>query len=388
MRVVRVLSRLNVGGPAVHVLLLSAGLDQRGYHTELIVGRETAAEGNMQHLATELGVTAKCLPALGREIRPLSDLRVLFALRRSIRRFRPHIVHTHAAKAGLLGRLAARSARVPVVVHTFHGHVLRGYFGPLKTALLRWLERRMAPLSDMLIAVSESVARDLVSLGVADRERFRVLPLGLRLEPFTALPPKGALRAAAGFDADCPLVGIVGRLVPIKDLSTFLEAAVIARKSLPKLSFSVIGDGQERSLLEKHAARVGLAPGHLHFHGWHDDLRAVYGDLDVVVNCSLNEGTPVALIEAMASGCRVVATAVGGTPDLLGQGRFGSLVPPGDPPALAAQMVDVAGPGAQQARERAQAARRHVLHEYSSERLVADMDALYRELLEARGVAL
>lgn len=386
IRVLRLFSRLNVGGPAVHVLLLSAGLGPRGYRTELVVGREAETEGNMQHLAAELGVAPRLLPGLGREIHPLRDLAVLLQVRRLIRDFRPHVVHTHTAKAGVLGRLAARWCRVPVVVHTFHGHVLRGYFGPVKSALFRGLERYLAKLTDVLIAVSERVAQNLVSLGVAPRERFRVLPLGLHLGPLTGALPRGALRREAGFPDSAPLVGVVGRLVQIKDLPVFLRAAEIARKSLPDLCFSLVGDGQERSLLEGEAVRLGLKPGALHFHGWHTDLPAVYGDLDLVVNCSLNEGTPVALIEAMAAGRPVIATCVGGTPDLLEEGRFGRLVPPGDPAALAAAILDVLGGGAARARERARAARTHVLAHYSAERLVDDMDALYRELLQARGV--
>jgi glycosyltransferase involved in cell wall biosynthesis len=324
---------------------------------------------------------------LGREISPFADLAVLWRLRKLVMEFRPHIVHTHTAKAGFLGRVAARWCRVPVVIHTFHGHVLRGYFGPLRTWLFRSLERALAGVTDALIAVSEGVARDLVLLGVAPRERFRVLPLGLRLEALTQPLPRGRLRSEAAFPRDAPVVGIVGRLVPIKDVPCLLEAATIVRKSRPDIYFSVIGDGQERSLLKSTAARLGLVPGGLHFHGWHKDLKAVYGDLDLVVNCSINEGTPVALIEAMAAGCPVVATAVGGNPDLLGEGRFGALVPPRDPPALARAIMEALGDGRPEALQRTDEARRHVLRNYSADRLVADVDALYRELLHSRGVA-
>jgi glycosyltransferase involved in cell wall biosynthesis len=341
----------------------------------------------MMDRAEQEGVRYQTLPGLGREIRPVRDVGALLRLRRLIRAFRPHIVHTHTAKAGVLGRLAARWCGVPVVVHTFHGHVLRGYFGPLRTALFRRLERLLARLSDVLIAVSEGVARDLVSLGVAAPEKFRVLPLGLSLEPMTQSLPRGMLRKEAGFPEGGKLVGVVGRLVPIKDLPCLLEAAAIARNSRPDLYFSIVGDGQERSLLQRQATRLGLSPTGLHFHGWHSDLRSVYGDLDLVVNCSLNEGTPVALIEAMAAGRPVVATRVGGTPDLLGEGRFGRLVPPGEPAALAAVILEILGEGMDQALSRAAEARRHVLRYYTADRLVADMDALYRELLAARGVS-
>src|SRR5512134_596272 len=194
IKVVRLFSRLNIGGPSVHVILLTAGLEARGYRTRLVVGQESTQEGNLLDLAAAKGVRCERLDALGREIRVLSDVRALWGLYRVIRDFQPSVVHTHAAKAGLLGRLAARLAGVPVVVHTYHGHVLRGYFGPLKTAFFRAVEAGLGPLSDALIAVSEAVREDLVSLGVARADHIRVVPLGLDLESFTGDLPRGGLR--------------------------------------------------------------------------------------------------------------------------------------------------------------------------------------------------
>jgi glycosyltransferase involved in cell wall biosynthesis len=185
--------------------------------------------------------------------------------------------------------------------------------------------------------------------------------------------------------AEAPLVGIVGRLVPIKDLGTFLEAAARLRASHPEARFAVVGDGEERPRLEATALRLGLA-GVVHFFGWRRDLAAVYGDLTAVVNCSLNEGTPVALIEALAAGRPVVATRVGGTPDVLGGGARGALVPPSDPDALARAIADVLD-RPEEARARAQQGRQHVLARHSITRLLADLDALYRELLAARAPA-
>src|SRR5262245_22558016 len=221
IRVLRIFSRLNIGGPSVHVILLTAGLRARGYETRLVVGQEAPREGNLLDLANEKGVDCVPLPGLGREVRPLSDFRALRAIYAMIREFRPAIVHTHTAKAGLLGRLAARLARVPVVVHTYHGHVLRGYFGKLKTVAYRTLEKRCARFSDALIAVSEAVRQDLDKLGVAPADRIRVIPLGLELAPLTGRLPRGGLRRESGVPEDVPLVGIVGRLVPVKDVGTF-----------------------------------------------------------------------------------------------------------------------------------------------------------------------
>jgi glycosyltransferase involved in cell wall biosynthesis len=385
IRVVRIFSRLNIGGPAVHVILLTAGLEQKGYRTRLLIGQETPQEGNMLPLATEKGVACEVIPGLGREISLVSDFRAFWGLYRLLREFRPAIVHTHTAKAGLLGRIAARLAGVPIVVHTFHGHVLRGYFGPLKTAFFRGLEKALALLADALVAVSEAVKQDLVNLGVASADRIRVVPLGLDLDHLVGPLPRGGLRAPAGVPPDAPLIGMVGRLVPIKDVPTFLRAAVLVHKSRPDSHFALVGDGEERSLLEDQVRQLGLE-GSVHFHGWRRDLAAVYGDLDVVVNSSRNEGTPVALIEALAAARPVVATRVGGTGDLLQEGAFGLLVPPADPEALAAAILEcLRDPAAASAR--ALAGRALVVERYSAKRLVDDIDALYRELLAARSAA-
>jgi len=378
VRVLRIFSRLNIGGPSVHVILLSAYLRDRGYETRLVVGTESGREGNMRDLAAEKNVACESLAGLGREIAPLSDLRALLGLRSLMRAWRPAIVHTHTAKAGMLGRVAARLAGVPIVVHTYHGHVLSGYFSPAKTALFRRLETHLAGYADALVAVSDEVKNDLVRYGVAPAERIRVVPLGLELAHLARPLPRGELRRAAGFADDAPLVGMVGRLVPIKDAPTFLQAARRVRAARPDVRFALVGDGDERPALERLSRELGL-DGAVHFAGWRSDLRPVYGDLDVVVNTSRNEGTPVALIEAMAAGRPVVATRVGGTPDLLGGGARGRLVPPVAPEALAGAVLGTLENPAS-ASERSAAAREHVLSRHSVERLVGDLDALYRGL--------
>jgi glycosyltransferase involved in cell wall biosynthesis len=317
------------------------------------------------------------LPELGRSIRPFNDFRALFRLYGLMRRERPAIVHTHTAKAGALGRTAALMARVPVVVHTYHGHVLSGYFHPLTSLFFRGVERALAPTSDILLTVSESVKDDLVRLGVAPRGRVRVLPLGLDLEPFAGAIPKGTLKREANWGSDSRVVGVVGRLVTIKDLDTFIEAATIIASKMDDVRFAVVGDGEERGRLEARASGLG---NRIHFFGWRKDPAAVLGDLDVVVNTSLNEGTPVALIEALAAGRPVVATAVGGTPDLLNGGRFGALVPARSPKqmARAIQAVLDSPETSHQVAARGQAA---VLSAYSVARLLNDMASLYRALL-------
>jgi glycosyltransferase involved in cell wall biosynthesis len=382
---VRLFSRLNIGGPSIHVILLTAGLTPKGYRTRLVVGQESQQEGNLRAFAEEHGVACEAMASLGRDIRPLSDFRALWGLFRLIRQYRPMVVHTHAAKAGLLGRVAARLAGVPVVIHTYHGHVLRGYFGPLKTAVFRGLETVMAGLSDAIVAVSDAVRKDLISLGVAGADKIRVVPLGLDLAHLSRELPRGALRHRHGIDAAAPLIGMVGRLVPIKDVPTFLRAADIVHKAKPESRFALVGDGEERNLLEEECRRLGLSET-VSFHGWRQDIGAVLGDLDVVVNCSLNEGTPVALIEALAAGRPVVATSVGGTPDLLGHGLRGLLVPPSDPEALAVAILEILN-APDVAGRRAEAGRAYVLAQHGVGRLLDDIDSLYRELIARKRAA-
>jgi len=377
-RVLRVFSRLNIGGPSLHVIHLSSGLVDYGFETRLLVGKTDEHEGDFLDLAQARGVDLTVLPELGRAVRPLNDLRALFRLYRLMRSEQPAIVHTHTAKAGALGRIAALMARVPVVVHTYHGHVLSGYFHPLASLFLRGIERALGYTTDALLTVSESVKEDLVRLGVAPPDRVRVVPLGLDLQALADPLPRGTLKKEANWAAGSRVIGIVGRLVPIKDLDTFIDAASILASTMDDVRFAVVGDGEERARLERRAA--SMLGDRIHFFGWRKDTHAVFGDLDLVVNTSLNEGTPVALIEALAAGRPVVASAVGGTPDLLDGGRFGSLVPARSAKETA-RAIQAALESPQTSRRMAAEGQAAVLTRYSVSRLLGDVAALYRELL-------
>jgi len=383
IRVLRLFSRLNIGGPAIHVILTTAGLDPKRYDSLLVVGREEDREGNFLNLAEAKGIPLRIIPTFGRRIDPLRDLITLVSLFRLMRRERPDIVHTHTAKAGALGRVAARLAGVPVVVHTFHGSVFDGYFGPSVARFFQWIERILALGTDTIVAVSERVAADLAERKIAPRKKIEVVPLGLELGRFQDVQQRrGELRRELGVPPRARLVGSVGRLVAIKDLGTLLRSMVQLSATQPDAILLVVGDGPDRPALEMEARRLGLGSG-ARFLGFRDDLERIYADLDVAVNCSLNEGTPVALIEAMASGVPVLATAVGGTPDLLEEGRLGRLVPPGDPKALACALAESLSGGDDSA-EKAALARRSVLQRFSLERLLGDLDRLYLRLLKSK----
>jgi glycosyltransferase involved in cell wall biosynthesis len=320
------------------------------------------------------------LPALGREIRGGPDLVALVQLTRLVRRLRPDLVHTHTAKAGTLGRLAALLARVPVIVHTYHGHVFHGYFSAPRTRAFLAIERWLARRTDRLLTVSETVRAELLALGVGDPDRLTVVPLGLDLEGFLGCEAlRGGFRAELGVAADVPLVGIVARLAPIKAHEVFLQAAAAVARELPTARFLVIGDGERRRELEALAVRLGLGP-QVRFLGWRADLPRIYADLDVVVLTSRNEGSPVSLIEAMAAARPVVATRVGGVPDLVDDGVTGLLVPSGDTRALAAGLSGLLGDPARRCLMGA-AGRKRVAGGFGADRLLADVDRLYTELL-------
>lgn len=380
VRVLRVISRLNVGGPAIHATLLSARLDAARYESLLATGREDRSEGNYLALAGQTLDSLVLVPALRREIRWAGELEALKQLVALVRRFRPDIVHTHTAKAGTLGRLAARWCGVPTIVHTYHGHVLRGYFGPAKTRMYVAIERWLARRTTRLLAVSERIKEEILDLGIGRPERFDVVPLGLDLAPFLdAEAWRGELRHELGYAERDVLVGIVARLVPIKAHEIFLRAAVALSRRVPGSRFVIVGDGERRADLETLAQRLGLGD-RVRFLGWRPDLPRVYVDLDVVVLASRNEGSPVSLIEAMAAARPVVATRVGGVPDIVEHGREGLLVPSDDAEALA-RAIEAVVTAADRGRKMGEAGRTRVYPAFTAQRLVADIDRLYTGLL-------
>ena len=380
IRVVRVIARLNIGGPAIHATLLTTRLDPARFSTTLVTGTEDAAEGNYLTLH---GRTAdvEVIPDLGREIRPLRDLRTLRHLMQVLRRVRPDIVHTHTAKAGAVGRLAAILCGVPVVVHTYHGHVLRGYFSPAKTAVYRRIEQALARRTHRLVTVTDRVRDELLALKVGRREQYATIPLGFDLDPLLhAARRKGELRKELGVGA-APLVGIVARLVPIKAHEVFLDAAVRIRARRPDARFLIVGDGESRTALEARVDGLGLREA-VRFLGWRADLDRLYADLDVVVLTSRNEGSPVALIEAMAAGRAVVSTAVGGVPDVVTHDLTGLLAPLDDAAMVADHVLALLeDPGRAAVMGRAGSER--VVATYGADRLVADIEALYERLMPA-----
>lgn len=385
IRVMRIISRMNIGGPSTHVVLLNAGLDPGAYDCLLVCGSEGTSEGSLRDVAETMQLRMATIPELGREIAPLRDVLTLFKLYRLMRRERPHIVHTHLAKAGFVGRLAARLAGVPIVLHTFHGHVFHGYFSASKTKVFATMERLSAHLSTRIITISPRLREQIAAAGVTSADRISVIPLGLDLTTFLATPRRdGAFRTSLGISERARLIGAVGRLVAIKNIPLLLEAAALAGREDPDIHVVLVGDGELRADLEARVNALGMAD-RVTFAGWRRDLASVYADLDAIVISSDNEGTPASLIEAMATGCPVIATRVGGVPDLIEDGVIGRLTPPGDPKALAAAVLELFLQP-ERTRQMADQARAHVSQRHQAHRLVADIDHLYQELLQERGM--
>jgi len=386
-----VIARLNMGGPALHVAYLSAGLVERGYDTTLVAGTLARGEESMAHVAEERGVAVVVLPELSREIAPLHDLRAARRLALLIREQRPHILHTHTAKAGAVGRLAAlfaRGARPPIVVHTFHGHVLRGYFGPVRSRLFRLLERRLARTATALVAVSPEVRDDLVALGVAPREKFTVIRLGIELDRRVAAGQDGRAEARRqlGVPDERFVVGWIGRMTAVKRTDNVLLAFKGLRERGFDACLCMVGDGPDRDQVEQQAHRLGIMRRCL-FLGYQEDVAPFYAAFDALVLPSGNEGTPVSAIEALAGGRPVVATRVGGVPDVVRDGQDGFLVEPGAVDDLADRLARLAT-DPELRRRMGESGRARVLERYSVHRLLDDVDRFYRELLEAKALPL
>jgi glycosyltransferase involved in cell wall biosynthesis len=391
IRVVRVITRLNIGGPSIQATRLTSALDDHGYSTTLIHGRLGEGEGDMSYLIAPGAHTIR-IEALRRPLSPIADLRALIRLYREMKSARPAIVHTHMAKAGLLGRTAAMlynasrgGAPRARVIHTYHGHVLEGYFSPLMTNVFITLERMLARVSDRIIAISPAIERELrdgFSIGRADQ--YRVVPLGFDLSAFAAVDETARIRARRELDLpdSAMVVSTVGRLTAIKQHRLLLDTVARVAASEPRVVALIAGDGELRADLEASAKQLGISD-RVRFLGWRRDLATIYAATDVFVLTSRNEGTPVALIEAMASGVPGVSTDVGGVKDVITGEHVGARVRDGDANALASSIVRYLADDTLR-RQTGARARAEVLDRYSLDRLVHDINVLYRDVLSGR----
>ena len=388
MRVLRLITRLNIGGPSIQAITLSERLTTRGFTTRLVHGSLGDGEGDMRYLLSP-SVTVEQLPSLRRELSPADDYAAYTRVSAILRDFRPHIVHTHMAKAGAIGRAAAAMYNRGVapgerarVVHTYHGHVLEGYFSAAKTALFVGIERLLARSTDRIVAISPAIRDELLRehhIGRADQ--YRIVPLGFDLSALSAVDERAraTARESLGIPAGAHVVSTVGRLTAIKQHHLFLETARLVANQDPAAIFLIVGDGELRTDLEQTARDFGLAE-RVRFLGWRRDLPTIYGASDVFLLTSRNEGTPVALIESLAAGVPGVSTDVGGVRDVIDSDAVGLTAQYDDAAGLAAAVTKLVG-DPDLRRAMGERGRASVVARYSVDRLVADIDALYRDLL-------
>ncbi len=384
IRVLHVITRLDRGGSAENTLLTVAGTDPNRYATTLAVGPTQGPRSRTEERARQRGVRFVEVRHLVRPIRPLRDLWALQALWRLMRRERFHIVHTHTSKAGLLGRMAARLARTPIVVHTPHGHVFYGYYGTRLTRLFVWLERWAAHWTDRIVALTAQDAEEHVDFGIGPADQFAVIHSGVDFGPFD-VPGCGReqTRRLLGLDAQGVVIGTLGRLTAIKGQADLVRAFAIVYRQVSDAWLLLVGDGEERDDLASLAGDLGVVD-RVVFAGWRDDIAAVLRAMDIFALSSLNEGMGKALVEAMYVGLPSVATAVGGIPELIEHGREGLLVPAQQPDQLATAMIELAADDEMRCRLGEAAAQR--ARSYSVESMLEKIEALYDSLLEEKAI--
>ena len=394
-RVLRILNRLIIGGPALNATYLTKYMAPV-WDTMLVIGGKDDHEQDATHLTERLGITPVVVPEMKRAIRPGDDRAAYKKIKRLIKDFKPDVVHTHAAKSGAIGRLAAFACKVPVVVHTFHGHVFHSYFGKAKSQAFISIERYLARRSSGIITISELQKEELANVyKICPADKLEIIPLGFDLDRFSERQDekRAAFRKRYDIADDEIAIGIVGRIVPVKNHSLFVAAAAKALKdSAQKLRFIIIGDGDMRPQMgdefraagvdyayypeeKRHAQAICIS--------WQIEMDEVLAGLDIVALTSHNEGTPVSLIEAQAAGRPVVSTNVGGVADVVENGVTGFVVPPGDADAFAAALLQLTE-NSDTRKAFAGAGRGSVAGRFSYQRLVRDMDGYYRRLLGAR----
>lgn len=384
-----VFNRLNIGGLAPQVLYTAQYL-QDEFEVKLVCGALDEGEAGFDSLLEETGLTLEIVPNMHRAIHPMKDFKALQFLRQYIRDFRPDVVHTHAAKSGALGRLAAYLEKVPAIFHTFHGHVFHSYFGAAKTRLFLETERWLAQKSSAIVTISRLQKKDIEAFKVCEGERIRVIHCGYDLKKFVEGmdAKRKAFRQHWRLDDETIAIGMVGRLAPIKNNALLLKAIqkVKTQTALP-FRILLVGDGDERSNLENLAKDLGLSFDHqpsdacdVIFTSWMTDVVPVYAGLDLACLTSLNEGTPISLIEAQAAGLPIVSTDVGGVRDTVLVNENVLLSPSNDVESLTENILKMLEK-IQKGSLDMEANRGFVFEKFGLERLVRETKGLYRDFL-------
>lgn len=386
-----------IGGPSHNVTLLSAYLSPE-FETKLLVGKKDPDEKDATYIAEQLGLVPIEIAEMRRSVLPFNDIIAYFKIKKIIREFKPDIVHTHASKSGAIGRFAARSCKVPLVVHTFHGHVFHSYFNSFISSLIVRFERFMAKRTDAIIAISDSQKHELTEMyRIAPADKIFTVPLGFNLDKFSVDTDKKRVifRNKYGFDSDELIVGIIGRIVPIKNHEMFLEVAarLITAYGKKGVRFAIIGDGEVRPQIEKKAQDLGLTYSYFITHpkektdvvvtSWETEIDQALAGLDIVLLTSQNEGTPVSLIEAQSARKPVVSTNVGGVEDVVIHGETGFITNLDEVEQFTGY-VNTLIENPDLCQRMGNAGYENVIKRYSKQRLVADMRKLYLSFLEKK----
>ena len=396
-KILRIHNRLIVGGPSLNVTVLSAYL-QPEFETKLLVGKKDVHEKDASNLANELNIYPIEITEMRRSVFPLNDIKAYFKIKKIIKSYKPDIVHTHASKSGTIGRLAAHSCKVKVIIHTFHGHVFHSYFNKTISSVIIAIERYLAKKSHAIIAISNLQKKELVEVyKIAPENKVFTIPLGFNLEKYAIdLDNKRLVfREKYGFKTDEIVIGIIGRVVPIKNHVMFVEMASIVKKNAGKnVRFAIIGDGDALPAVKKKAAEVGLSYSYfitapksntdIVVTSWETQIDYVLAGLDIVALTSRNEGTPVSLIEANAAYKPVVSTNVGGVEDVITHGENGFLAPLNDVKTFADYVIKLVNDKELRIKM-GNNGYNNVTARYSRQRLVKDVKKLYLSFLEKNG---
>lgn len=392
IRILRIINRFNLGGPTYNVAYLSKYLSSE-FETLLIGGAKDETEESSDFIVKNLGLHPLIIEEMRREIGWKHDLIAYRKIKKIIQDFKPHIVHTHASKAGTLGRLAAYHCGVPIIVHTFHGHVFHSYFGKLKTTFYKNIERFLAKRSTAIIAISEKQKEELTSIHhICNENKVEVIPLGFDLSKFQVnqAEKRKAFRTRYDIQDDELVISIIGRLVSVKNHPLFLEALkIVSGKTTKKLRAFIIGDGEARETIEAKARSLDLsfsdatkerAKTLLTFTSWIKDIDIALAGSDIISLTSFNEGTPVSLIEAQAANKPIVTTNVGGIENVVLPGITALLCTNNDIEQFASQLLKLVESNELQ-KQMAENGWKHVKEKFHYTRLVKDMEQMYRKLL-------
>lgn len=384
-KVLRIINRFNIGGPTYNASYLTKYLEPE-FETMLVGGQKSDSEESSEHILDQIGVKAHIIPELGRDIRFKDDYVAYKKIRQIINEFKPDIVHTHASKAGALGRLAAINAGVPVILHTFHGHVFHSYFNKYKTLVFKQIEKQLAKRSSGIIAISEIQKEELSGIHkIAPHDKTYVIPLGFDLSKFMHIPETESNRFRNNYNIEASrfTVSIIGRLVPVKNHMLFIDAFALAKQICPDMTALIIGDGELKHELIAYAQsknlKVNGESSDIIFTSWIKEMTYAMAGSDLIVMTSKNEGTPVSLIEAQAAGKPIVTTDVGGIKNIISEGRTGILVS-SDAKSIADGIIYAKNNASFRETSRIEGPQ-FVAEKFSYKRLANDIKNLYWELL-------